>query len=158
MWVRDLRIYREINLTPFVRNVEAPGCQMRNGSDILSVVQSGDLTINAKKNPAWSRHLDSIADELVRLTAVCDVQLRDPGVVDRILINDETVCGKRNPIGFRKLRSLLVATYGSLNKAIDRLGPDEVKAMTDEIAARLDKHREAGGTKVSNRKPWSDKS
>jgi hypothetical protein len=83
------------------------------------------------------------------------VQLRDPGVVDRILNNDETVCGKQNPVGFRKLRSLLVATYGSLNKAIDRLGPEEVKAMTDEIAARIDKHREAGGIKVSTRKPWS---
>ncbi len=83
------------------------------------------------------------------------MQLRDPGVVDRILNNDESVCGKRNPIGFRKLRSLLVATYGSLNKAIDRLGPEEVKAMTDEIAARLDKHRAAGGIKVSTRKPCS---
>ena len=126
----------------------------RPGSDILSIVQSGGFTINSSKNAAWSRHLDAIADELVRLTAVCDVQLRDPGVVDRILNNDETVCGKRNPVGFRKLRSLLVATYGSLNKAIDRLGPEEVKAMTDEIAARVDKHREAGGIKVGTRKPW----
>jgi hypothetical protein len=105
--------------------------------------------MNSTKNAAWSRHLDAIADELVRLTAVCDVQLRDPGVIDRILNNDETVCGKRNPIGFRKLRSLLVATYGSLNKAIDRLGPEEVKAMTDDIVARIDKHREAGGARAS---------
>jgi hypothetical protein len=84
------------------------------------------------------------------------VQLRDPGVVDRILNNDDTVCGKRNPVGFRKLRSLLVATYGSLNKAIDRLGPEEVKAMTDEIVARIDKRREAGGIRVSKRKPWGE--
>ena len=118
------------------------------------MVETGGFTISASKNPVWSRHLDSIADELVRLTAVCDVQLRDPGVVDRILNNDESVCGKRNPIGFRKLRSLLVATYGSLNKAIDRLGAEEVKAMTEEIAARIDRHREAGGTRVSARKPW----
>jgi len=121
------------------------------------MVETGGITINSSKNPAWSRHLDAIADELVRLTAVCDVQLRDSCVVDRILNNDESVCGKRNPVGFRKLRSLLVATYGSLNKAIDRLGPEEVKAMTDEIAARIDRHREAGGTRVSSRKPWENK-
>lgn len=118
------------------------------------MAETGGITINSSKNPVWSRHLDAIADELLRLTAVCDVQLRDPGVVDRILNNDESVCGKKNPVGFRKLRSLLVATYGSLNKAIDRLGAEEVKAMTDEIADRIDKQRAAGGTKVSSRKPW----
>lgn len=137
--------------THFVTRID-----QRPGSVILSIVQSGDFTINSSKNPAWSRHLDSIADELVRLTAVCDVQLRDPGVIDRILNNDETVCGKRNPIGFRKLRSLIAATYGSLNKAIDRLGPEEVKAMTDEIAARIDRHREVGGTRASQRKLWGE--
>jgi len=121
-----------------------------------SLFNRGGWFMNSTRNAAWSRHLDAIADELVRLTAVCDVQLRDPGVIDRILNNDETVCGKRNPIGFRKLRSLLVATYGSLNKAIDRLGPEEVKAMTDEIAARVDRHREAGGARVSKRKLWGE--
>jgi hypothetical protein len=115
----------------------------------LATIQCGDLTIKSSRNTVWSRHLDDIADELLRLTAICDVRLRDPGVVERIIKSDETVCGKRNPVGFRKLRSLIIATYGSLNKAIDRLGPDEVKAMTDEIVARIDKLRAAGGTKVS---------
>jgi len=105
--------------------------------------------MKSSKNTAWVRHLDAIADELVRLTVICDVQLREPQVIDRILKNDETVCGKRNPIGFRKLRSLLIATYGSLNKAIDRLGADETKAITDEIVARIDRHRAASGQAVS---------
>ncbi len=101
--------------------------------------------MKSSKNTAWVRHLDTIADELVRLTVICDVRLREPQVIDRILANDETVCGKRNPIGFRKLRSLLMATYGSLNKAIDRLGADETKAITDEIIARVDRNRAASG-------------
>ena len=37
------------------------------------------------KHTAWKRHLDTIADELVRLTAVCDVDLRVPGAIDRVL-------------------------------------------------------------------------
>lgn len=101
--------------------------------------------MESSKNTAWVRHLDAIADELVRLTAVCDVSLREPGVIDRILRNDDTVCGKRNPIGFRKLRDLLVAVYSSLNKAVDRLGPDETKAITDAIVARIDRRRAASG-------------
>jgi uncharacterized protein (DUF2342 family) len=100
----------------------------------------------ATKHPAWERHLDAIGDELLRLTTVCGVNLQDPGVVDRILKNDEKVCGKNNPIGFRKLRELLMATFGSVNKAIDRIGPEQTKEIVDAIKERLDRRRELGGT------------
>ena len=43
------------------------------------------------------------------LSVACDLKLREPGVVDRILNNDETVCGAKNPIGFKKLHNLLKA-------------------------------------------------
>jgi hypothetical protein len=74
------------------------------------------------------------------------VRLRDPGVIDRILKNDETVCGTHNEIGFHKLRSLVMATFNSLNKAIDRIGPEEVKMITDALTERLEQRRAAGGT------------
>ena len=91
------------------------------------------------KHPAWSRHLDAIGEELVKLCIACDVRLREPGVIDRILKNDETVCGTKNPIGFRKLRALVMATYSSVNKAVDRIGPDELKTITDGIIERVEK-------------------
>jgi hypothetical protein len=100
----------------------------------------------APKHRAWSRHLDAIGDELLRLTTICDVQLREPGVIERVLKNDETVCGKKNPIGFRKLRELLVATFSSVNKATDRIGASETKLIVDAIKERLDRQRELGGT------------
>ena len=95
----------------------------------------------------WKRHLDKIADELVRLTAICDIDLRGPGVIDRVLHGDERDCGKKNPIAFKKLQRLLAATYESLNKAVSRVGADEMKAISAEIIARVDKHRAAGGRK-----------
>jgi hypothetical protein len=98
------------------------------------------------KNAAWLRHLDTIGDELLRLTTVCGVDLREPGVVERIIKNDETVCTKRNAVGFRKLRELVMAAVGSLNKAVDRIGPDETAAMVNAIMDRLDRRREVGGT------------
>jgi hypothetical protein len=98
------------------------------------------------KNAAWLRHLDTIGDELLRLTTVCGVDLRQPGVVERIVKNDETVCGKHNAIGFRKLRELVMATFNSLNKAVDRIGPDETAAIVEAIMERLDRRREVGGT------------
>lgn len=97
--------------------------------------------MESSKQSPWTRHFDAIADELVRLVAICDVQLREPQAIDRILKSDVTVCGKQNPVAFRKLRDLLAATYNSLNKSIDRLGSEETKAITDEIIARIDKRK-----------------
>ena len=104
------------------------------------------------KHPAWSRHLDAIGEELLRLSIACNVRLREPGVIDRILKNDESVCGTSNPIGFRKLRALVMATYSSVNKAIDRIGPDEVKVITDGIIEHVDRLR-AGGAAGPATKP-----
>ncbi len=97
-------------------------------------------------NPQWSRHLDGIAEELMRLAIACDLRLRDPGVIERILRNDETVCGRKNPRAFDKLRKLLMATYDSLGKAIDRIGPGETRRIADAIAERLRGRRDSPGT------------
>ena len=89
-----------------------------------------------KTNPQWSRHLEGIADELVRLATACDVRLREPGVIERIIRGDSTVCGRKNEIGFEKLRKLLGMTFDSLGKSIDRIGPEETKKIVDAIRAR----------------------
>ena len=113
-----------------------------------------DKTGQAAKpaHAVWSRHLDGIADELVRLTAICEVDLREPGAIDRVLHDDPTVCGKKNPIAFKKLRRLLAATYESLNKAVGRIGVADTRALTAEIIARVDKRRAAGGLKTDGSK------
>ncbi|MDH4049359.1 MAG: hypothetical protein OEW68_16125 [Gammaproteobacteria bacterium] len=97
------------------------------------------------EHPVWVRHLNGIAEELMRLTIACDVRLRDPGVVDRIIKNDASVCGKRNAIGFGKLRSLVIGTYSSLNKAIDAIGPEQTRLITDAIAERVQELHDSKG-------------
>ena len=97
------------------------------------------------KHAVWQRHLDGIANELLRLSIACDVRLRDPGVIDRIIKDDATVCGRKNPEAFRKLRKLVMATYDSLGKSIDRIGPEDTKMITDAIAARIAERRDSGG-------------
>jgi hypothetical protein len=92
--------------------------------------------MNDEANPQWSRHLDRIADELKHLSIACGVRLRDEGVVERILRNDASVCGRKNEIGFEKLQKLLIATFDSLGKSIDRIGPEETKRVVDAIRAR----------------------
>ncbi len=108
--------------------------------------------MTGEPNPQWTRHLEGIAEELLHLAVACDVRLRDPGVIERILRDDQTVCGRKNEIGFQKLRKLLMATYDSLGKAIDRIGPAETKAVLDAITAHLEKRRDAPGS-LGNESP-----
>lgn len=96
-------------------------------------------------NPQWSRHLEAIADELLHLSIACDVRLRDAGVIERIIKDDDTVCGRKNEHGFRKLRALVMATYDSLGKSIDRIGPEETKRITSTIADHMQKLRDTRG-------------
>ena len=97
------------------------------------------------KHAAWNRHLEGIANELLRLSIACDVRLRESGVGERILRDDATVCGRNNPEAFRKLRNLVMATYDSLGKSIDRIGPEDTKMIRDAITARIGELRDSGG-------------
>ena len=97
----------------------------------------------SEQDPIWTRHLEGIADELLHLAVACDLRLRDPKVVERVIRNDQTVCGRKNEIGFQKLRKLLMATYDSLGKAIDRIGPEETKAIIEAITEHLDQRRDS---------------
>ena len=97
-------------------------------------------------NPQWERHFEGIADELLHLAIACDVRLRDPGIIERILKNDAAVCGRKNEDSFRKMRSLLIAYYDSVGKAVDRIGPEETKKIVEVIAERKKKLRDSAGS------------
>ena len=103
------------------------------------------MEMSEELNPQWSRHLDGIAEELLKLAIACDLRLRDPGVIERVIRNDATVCGRKNPRAFEKLRKLVMATYNSLGKAIDRIGPEETKHIADAIAERMRERRDSPG-------------
>jgi hypothetical protein len=99
-------------------------------------------------NPQWERHFDGIADELLHLAIACDVRLREPGVIERILKNDVSVCGRKNEESFRKLRSLLVAFYNSVGKAAERIGAKDTRKIIDAITERKKRLRDAGGSQA----------
>lgn len=97
-------------------------------------------------NPQWERHFEGIADELLNLAIACDVRLREPGVIERVLRNDISVCGRKNADSFRKMRSVLIAFYNSVGKAADRIGPEDTKKIIEAIKERKMKLRDSGGS------------
>ena len=93
-------------------------------------------------NPQWARHFEAIGDELVHLSIACKVDLTEPGVVDRIIKNDASVCGRKNEIGFEKLHNLMISTFNSLARSIDRIGAAETKKITEAIKAHMQEMRD----------------
>jgi len=95
----------------------------------------------------YSRQLEAVDQEVVRMAAICGVKLLEPGVLNRVLSGDATVCPSRNDVAFGKLRDLLRIHYMVADRSIDMLGPEETARMIDEIVARLKERLEPGSAK-----------
>jgi len=85
----------------------------------------------------WAKNLSDVDQELARLALVCNVPLLDPGVIDRVLANDASVCATRNQAGFDKLRTLLIMHYGLRDRAVSAIGEAQTSALVGDIVTRL---------------------
>ena len=101
------------------------------------------------KHTFWGRQIDGVAHELSRLAIVCDIELGKPGLAERILKNDESVCRRRNPEVFRQMRQHLMALFSLEVSAIERLGPEDTKEILDQVRATIIEIRQAGSDSQS---------
>ena len=92
--------------------------------------------MSESKTTYWSRQIDGIAHELSKLAIACDIELGKPGLAERILKNDETVCRRKNPQAFRQLRQHLMALFS--------LGPNDTREILEEVRAAIVSIRQAG--------------
>jgi hypothetical protein len=97
-----------------------------------------------KKNVYWGRQIDAIAHEVSKLAIVCDIELDRPGLAERILKNDESVCGRNNPEAFRQIRQHLMALFTLEERAIERLGPEDTKEILGQVRSAIIAIRQAG--------------
>ena len=58
-------------------------------------------------------------------------------MIERVLHNDELVCGHRNERAFSKLRQLLMMHYSVRDKAVVAIGQQETMAIIGDIVERL---------------------
>lgn len=93
------------------------------------------------KHSYWHKQLDALAQELSMLAIACDIPFDHPDVAKRILHGDESVCGRRNPEAFRKLRTHLMAVFQIEDAAIERVGAADTKEMVEAIRASIRKLR-----------------
>ncbi len=98
----------------------------------------------------WTKHFEGIDNEIAQLAKVCQVQLLDPGVIERVLKNDALVCGHQNPRAFEKMRQLLMMHYSVRDKALVAIGEQETMAILGDIVERL---RQRFGDQLGTRPP-----
>lgn len=89
--------------------------------------------------------IGSVDHEIARLAAICNIRLLDPGIIERVIAGDETVCGRNTSDAFRKLRGLVGMHFALTNDSIEALGPEASARILDDIRARLGKQFEIGG-------------
>jgi hypothetical protein len=87
----------------------------------------------------WERNLEEIDREVARHALLCHVNVLNPGVIDRVLQNDMSVCGANNTIAFRKLRELLMMHFTVRGKTAGELGQATTAAIEKYIIERLTK-------------------
>jgi len=85
----------------------------------------------------WAKNLDDVDREVARLATVCNCRILDPGVIERVLDNDASVCGASNPVAFEKLRNALMLHYHLRDRTVGAVGEVQTAAAISQIVERL---------------------
>ncbi|MBB3181685.1 hypothetical protein [Variovorax sp. Sphag1AA] len=89
------------------------------------------------RESVWTHQIDDVLSQIMREASICQVKMMDPGVIEAVLKNNDSVCGHQNPLAFKKLREALMMGFMVREKAYDVLGPIEAQALIDTIRERL---------------------
>ena len=85
----------------------------------------------------YARSLSDVDREIARQASICNVSLLDPGVIERVLKNDASVCGSSNPLAFEKLRNTLMMHYRIREQAVSAIGETATRQLIDAIVENL---------------------
>jgi hypothetical protein len=79
----------------------------------------------------------AVAREVSMLMIACDIDIHQDQIAKRVLQNDLTVCGRKNPKAFEKLRRHLMAFFPLKKAAIEKLDVGQVKAALDDVRGEI---------------------
>jgi hypothetical protein len=88
----------------------------------------------------WLHQIDDVMLEIARQASNCRVRLLDPGVIEAVLHDNDSVCGKSNPRAFKKLREALMMGFFMREKAYEKLGPAEADLVISGVREKLREH------------------
>jgi hypothetical protein len=81
--------------------------------------------------------LHDIDTEIARLALLCEVRILEAGVVERVVRNDTSVCGRMNPAAFARLRCMLAFHFGFRASMADAHGQAQVSCIEQHVVDGL---------------------
>src|SRR5271157_5970041 len=87
----------------------------------------------------WVENIEELDREIARLCLLCQVRILDPGIIERVLKKDASVCGTSNPVAFAKLHNLLMFYFVIREKSVDAVGQLETQQIEAHVVEALRK-------------------
>jgi hypothetical protein len=85
----------------------------------------------------WVKNIEELDREIARLCLLCQVRILDPGIIERVLKNDASVCGTSNPVAFAKLHAMLMFYFENRKRSIDAVGQLQTAQIEAQVVEQL---------------------
>src|ERR1700693_2901265 len=85
----------------------------------------------------WVENIEELDREIARLCLLCQVRILDPGIIERVLKKDTSVCGTSNPVAFEKLHNMLIFYFANRQKSVDAVGQQETAQIEAHVVEEL---------------------
>ena len=85
----------------------------------------------------WAKNIDELDREIGRLCVLCQVRILDPGIIERVLKKDASVCGTSNPVAFAKLHNMLMLYFANREKSVDAVGQLQTAQIEAHVVEQL---------------------
>jgi hypothetical protein len=85
----------------------------------------------------WVENIEELDREIARLCLLCQVRILDPGIIDRVLKKDASVCGTSNPVAFTKLHDMLMFYFANRQKSVDAVGQEQTAQIEAHVVEQL---------------------
>jgi transcriptional regulator with AAA-type ATPase domain len=85
----------------------------------------------------WANNIDELDREIGRLCALCQARILDPGVIERVLKKDASVCGTPNPMAFAKLRDMVMFYFAMRKRSVNAIGQVETAQIEAHVVEEL---------------------
>lgn len=85
----------------------------------------------------WTRTTEDVDLEVAQLAIMCHIRLLEPGVIQRVLDNDLSLCRDGHERGFEQLRGMLYLHYEVHRQLAEELGPADAAEVVARVRADL---------------------
>jgi hypothetical protein len=93
----------------------------------------------------YGRALEQTDEEIARYSTILGIKLLDPGVIERVVRGDDSVCARKNADAFRKLRGLIGMHYNLVETNLENAGAEGTAKILAELRNRFRERHDLGG-------------